>query len=365
MRRCQRENTAICDIFHRYVAKHPEKPCIIFEDKPWTFREVNDFSNRIANLFQKLGYKNGDIIGLFMENRPEFVATWLGLSKIGVIVPLINTNQRQASLTHSIQVAKCQALIYGESLAPAVAEVSKQFDGSSFKWYQYNEEKRILGDKQIQNLNDLLETSPASDVQINPSDDTHHKQLLCIYTSGTTGLPKAAIITHSRYIFIAAAIHFVADFQRDDIFYTPLPLYHTAGGVMSIGQALLFGSTVVIRKKFSASNYFPDCQKYKCTVAQYIGEMCRYILATKDNEADRNHSIRMIYGNGLRPQIWPQFIKRFNIPHVAEFYGATEGNANIGKTNNYFFLPLHFHFTFYWNMRLTVILLCVSFSEHK
>lgn len=98
------------------------------------------------------------------------------------------------------------------------------------------------------------------------SDDKHHKQLLCIYTSGTTGLPKAAIITHSRYIFIAAGIHYVANFQKDDIFYTPLPLYHTAGGVMSVGQALLFGSTVVIRKKFSASNYFPDCQKYKCTV---------------------------------------------------------------------------------------------------
>lgn len=78
---------------------------------------MNEFSNRIANLFQQHGYKKGDIVGLFMENRPEFVATWLGLSKIGVIVPLINTNQRQASLIHSIEIAKCQALIYGESLA--------------------------------------------------------------------------------------------------------------------------------------------------------------------------------------------------------------------------------------------------------
>lgn len=117
VRRCQKENIAICDIFHRYVAKHPDKPCIIFEGNEWTFREINDFSNRIANLFQVLGYKNGDVIGLFMENCPEFVATWLGLSKIGIIVPLINTNQRQASLIHSIKVAHCQALIYGESLA--------------------------------------------------------------------------------------------------------------------------------------------------------------------------------------------------------------------------------------------------------
>lgn len=117
VRRCQRKNVSVADLFHHYVAKHPQKPCIVYDGQEWTFREVNEFSNRIANLFQQNGYKKGDVVGLFMENRPEFVATWLGLSKIGVIVPLINTNQRQSSLIHSIEIAHCQGLIYGESLA--------------------------------------------------------------------------------------------------------------------------------------------------------------------------------------------------------------------------------------------------------
>lgn len=117
VRRCQRKNVAVSDLFNHYVAKHPQKPCLIYEGREWTYREVNDFSNRVANLFQQYGYKKGDVVGLLMENRPEFVATWLGLSKIGVIVPLINTNQRQASLIHSIEIAKCQALIFSESLA--------------------------------------------------------------------------------------------------------------------------------------------------------------------------------------------------------------------------------------------------------
>lgn len=116
VRRCQRKNVAICDLFHHFVAKHPQKACIIFEGNEWSFRDINEFSNRIANLFQQHGFKRGDVVGLFMENRPEFVATWLGLSKIGVIVPLINTNQRQSSLIHSIEIAKCQALIFGDSL---------------------------------------------------------------------------------------------------------------------------------------------------------------------------------------------------------------------------------------------------------
>lgn len=202
-------------------------------------------------------------------------------------------------------------------------------------FFQFNENSDApLAQKYTKNLSELLQAASKVDVVQSAAAkgaNTHHDQLLYIYTSGTTGLPKAAVITHSRYIFIAAGIHYMADFTPEDIFYTPLPLYHTAGGVMSVGQALLFGSTVVIRKKFSASGYFTDCQKYKCTVAQYIGEMCRYILATPPNAADTNHNLRVIFGNGLRPQIWPQFINRFKIGRVAEFYGATEGNANIGK----------------------------------
>lgn len=69
------------------------------------------------------------------------------------------------------------------------------------------------------------------------------------------------------YLFIAAGIHYTMGFRDDDIFYTPLPLYHTAGGIMCMGQSVLFGSTVSIRKKFSASNYFADCAKFNATVS--------------------------------------------------------------------------------------------------
>lgn len=117
VRRCQRKNVSIADVFHKYVAKHPQKACFVYEGREWSFLEVNDMSNRVANLFQQHGYKKNDVVALFMENRPEFICIWLGLSKLGVIVPLINTNLRQASLIHSIEIAKCQAVIYGESLA--------------------------------------------------------------------------------------------------------------------------------------------------------------------------------------------------------------------------------------------------------
>lgn len=127
VRRCQRKNVSIADVFHKYVAKHPQKACFLYEGREWSFREVNDMSNRVANLFQQHGFKKNDVIALFMENRPEFICIWLGLSKLGVIVPLINTNLRQASLIHSIQIAKSQAVIYGESLASGKLQIKQNY----------------------------------------------------------------------------------------------------------------------------------------------------------------------------------------------------------------------------------------------
>lgn len=67
--------------------------------------------------------------------------------------------------------------------------------------------------------------------------------------------------------------------------------------------------------------------------------MCRYILAVPPKPSDTQHCLRLIFGNGLRPQIWPEFVERFNIGKVVEFYGATEGNANIG-INNFKFVTI-------------------------
>lgn len=271
----QKSNSTIGDIFERRVARHPDKACFICDGRTWTFREVNEFANRVGNHFQAAGYKTGDVVALLMDNRPEFVATWLGLSKVGIVVPLINTNLRQAALLHSLTVARCDAMVYGESLRPAVDEVQAQLP-DALALYQFNETaeadpaRRALR-ATVADLRELMRAaSPEAVVCRDAAAYKHHNKLLYIYTSGTTGLPKAAVISHSRYVFIAAGIHYIGNMRDSDVYYTPLPLYHTAGGVMSVGQALLFGSTVVMRKKFSASQYFADCAAHKCTVSTVV-----------------------------------------------------------------------------------------------
>uniref|UniRef100_A0A2S2PJ50 Long-chain-fatty-acid--CoA ligase n=1 Tax=Schizaphis graminum TaxID=13262 RepID=A0A2S2PJ50_SCHGA len=328
-----KKNWTVSDVFKYKVVKNtPHKVLFVFEDKEWTALQVEEYSNKVANAMLERGFKKGDVVGLLMENRPEFVATWLGMSKVGIVSALINYNQRLVSLVHSIKVANCMGLIYGSELTSDIEDIKNDLD-KDIKLFRWSSTPPPTNDGTY--LNHILDKSSPS-APNPPEKPGYNDKLLYIYTSGTTGYPKAAIITNVRYIFIAGAYAYQVGLKYSDRFYTPLPLYHTAAGIMCIGQSLLYGCTTVIRKKFSASGYFQDISKYNCTAGQYIGEMCRYILATPPKADDTNHKLRIIFGNGLKPQIWKEFVSRFNVPRVAEFYGSTEGNANIANTDNTF-----------------------------
>ncbi|PVD22086.1 hypothetical protein C0Q70_17890 [Pomacea canaliculata] len=168
-----------------------------------------------------------------------------------------------------------------------------------------------------------------------PSVDLSFKdKLFYIYTSGTTGLPKAAIVTHARFFYMSYGVNQLFRISSQDIIYNTLPLYHTAGGILGVGQLLHSGVTMVIRRKFSASQFWLDCVKYNCTVAQYIGEICRYLLVQPFRPEEQQHRVRLMFGNGVKPQIWRQFQERFGVSLIGEFYGATEGNCSVVNFEN-------------------------------
>lgn len=155
---------------------------------------------------------------------------------------------------------------------------------------------------------------------------------LFIFTSGTTGLPKPAVIKHSRFYGAGIALLKLAMLKEKDIVYVSLPIYHASGAFLGIGSALVLGATVVLRKKFSASNFWKDCIKYNCTSFIYIGEICRFLVNQPASPLDRQHKIRKAIGNGLRMNVWKEFHERFGIDCV-EFYASSEGNCNMSKLN--------------------------------
>ncbi|XP_019640878.1 PREDICTED: long-chain fatty acid transport protein 4-like [Branchiostoma belcheri] len=330
MKKHTRNKTTIPDMFKETVARHPNKVAFMYEDEIWTFQELDEYSNAVGNYFSQLGYRSGDVVALYMESRPVFVAIWLGLAKIGVVAALINFNLRMESLAHCINVSQAKALIFGAELFEAVVKSRSLLNKDLQLYCQGRPAMRAI--VSYTDLDPEVTNSPKLPPPMAVTEKpTFNDTLLYIYTSGTTGLPKAAVVKNSRYFYMANAVHHLFGLRKDDVVYCTLPLYHTAGGILGVGQALIFGMTVAVRRKFSASNFWDDCVKYNCTVIQYIGEICRYLLAQPSRPSETQHRVRVALGQGLRARNWEHFMSRFGIKQVAELYGATEGNVNIAN----------------------------------
>src|SRR5262249_59086519 len=152
---------------------------------------------------------------------------------------------------------------------------------------------------------------------------------LFIYTSGPTGMPKAAKINHYRLMLASVGFAGVMGTRASDRMYDCLPMYHTTGGVVATGALLVKGGSVVIRESFSASMFWDDVARHGCTIFQYVGELCRYLLHAPRQPSEETHRLRLACGNGLRPDIWGAFQQRFAIRRVIEFYAATEGHVTL------------------------------------
>jgi fatty-acyl-CoA synthase len=314
----------ITDIIEGYAKQTPDALAILYQDRTVTYRAMNEHANRYARWARAQGLKRGDVVALLMENRPEYLFAWLGMAKLGVVSALINTNLRGAALAHCISIAGACHAIVGSELAQAFQAALPLIEAAPQGW--------IVADEGATPGN--LDTALASQSPDNPEPSaraglTCKNKAFYIFTSGTTGLPKAANISHLRMLFMMYGFAGGLNAKASDRIYNVLPLYHSSGGICAVGIAFTAGGSMVLKRKLSVHEFWDDCFRYKPTFFQYIGEMCRYLLNAPVRPHERDHNIRAITGNGLRPEIWPAFQERFAIPKIVEFYGATEGNVSM------------------------------------
>lgn len=312
------------DIIEQQAKIRPQSPAVFFEDRAYSYAEYNAWGNRYAHWARSLGLTQGDVVALYMQNRPEFLFAWLGMAKIGVVSALINTHQQGRALAHSIETAGARLMILGAEQAPQLATASGHLERPLKVWSTGG---LVPG---AEDLDAALAAQP--ETEMGPAERPGLRgrdPVFYIYTSGTTGLPKAARFAHSRlqagFRYFSAAVNA----RPEDRMYITLPLYHSAGGVAATGTVFFVGGAVVLRRKFSATAFWDDVHNYEATLFQYIGELCRYLLNTEPHAKERDHKLRCAVGNGLRPEIWERFQDRFRIPKILEFYLATEGNVSL------------------------------------
>ena len=311
------------------------RSAIVFEGQEVTWSEFNALANQYAHYLKSQGVQRGDTVSVIMENRIEFLALLVGVNKIGVTAGLINTNLTGKPLIHCITVTNSKKCIFGSEVSGALNEIKAELDLTEGEDYFEIADSGL--DPASNWAKDLAEGAAGASVE-NPEETsliTLGEIALYIFTSGTTGLPKAAVLSNRRYL-TSADMAAMAGFKctEKDRMYICLPLYHGTGLMVGAGAAMVSGASMFIRRKFSASNFLPEVRAHGCTLFVYIGELCRYLSNTEVQTGDHKNPLRSMMGNGMRPDVWLGFKKRFGIKRVAEFYGASEGNVAFANLMN-------------------------------
>jgi fatty-acyl-CoA synthase len=302
--------------------KFGNQQALLSDTERLTYRALHERANQYSCWAVNQGLGKGDVVCLLMPNRPEYMAIWLGLTRIGGIVSLLNTNLTGPSLAHCIRVVEPKHIIVDSeymdvftAVLPMLPKATLWGHGAKGEFPRIDEQIERYSDQKL----DQAQYSPV----------TIHDTALYIYTSGTTGLPKAAKVSHFRLMQWSYWFAGMMDAGPADRMYNCLPMYHSVGGIVATGAILVSGGSVVVRDKFSARHFWSDIVRWECTLFQYIGELCRYLLHAELSPSEIGHKIRMCCGNGLRSDIWDDFKTRFGIPAVLEFYAATEGTFSL------------------------------------
>jgi fatty-acyl-CoA synthase len=299
-------------------------PALISERQTLSYRGLAEQADRYALWALRQNLAFGDVVCLLMSNSPEYLAVWLGITKVGGTVSLINTHLVGTSLAHCIRTVAPKHVIAGAELAERLAPIHQQLPAAVKLWIHGGNAEgfgRIddeLEDSDSQRLKTCEYRSP-----------TLTDRALYIYTSGTMGLPKAASVSHFRLMQWSHWFAGMMDTVPNDRMYNCLPMYHSIGGVVATGAVLVNGGSVVLRETFSSRRFWDDIVEWNCTLFQYIGELCRYLVNSPPHPREIDHRLRLCCGNGLSAGVWDKFKQRFCIPRILEFYAATEGTFSL------------------------------------
>ena len=306
---------SIGTVFADRAARYGDRIFLRFGDEEISYAQANATANRYAAVLAERGVGRGDVVGIMERNSPDVVLTMLAAVKCGAVAGMLNHHQREEVLAHSIGLLDASVVVAEADLIEPIRSSGAQLSGV----------KLIAVEEFAVAAEGKSTANPASAKEVQAKDPAFY-----IFTSGTTGHPKASVMTHLRWLRALAAFGGLGlRLRGSDTLYCPLPMYHNNALTVALSSVIDAGATLALGTTFSASRFWDEVRGADATAFVYIGEVCRYLLNQPPKADDRAHKVRVIVGNGLRPEIWQEFTRRFGIGRVAEFYAASEGNTGF------------------------------------
>ena len=303
--------TSIGKVFQDRAARYGDQVFIRFGDEKITYREANETANRYAAVLAAEGSATATSSASCCATRPNAVLMMLAAVKCGAVAGMLNYHQRGDVLSHSIGLLSATVVVAESDLVDPIKESGAD-----------PTELVTLEEVDAHRGRPRRRATRASAAGTGQGHRVLHLHL------GHHRHPKASVMTHHRWLRALAGVRRAgasAQERRHPVLPAAAVPQQRADGRAVVGDQL--GGTLALGKSFSASRFWDDVIRYKATAFIYIGEVCRYLLNQPAKDTDRAHKIRVIAGNGLRPEIWDEFTRRFGIDRVVEFYAASEGNT--------------------------------------
>lgn len=302
-------------ILEQRAAEEPDREIVRFRDGALTYGELDDNASRIANAFAELGVKRGDKVAVLLPNGPEFLASWFGIARAGLIEVPLNVGLRGDLLAYALNQSECRAIIVSDRWTTRIDAVAPRLETLRHV-ITVGEETSATATR----FADLLTADAAAPaVSVAPEDTA-----LFLFTSGTTGPSKAVVLSHNANFGLAASTISVMEYGEDEVFFTAFPLYHINAKYTTVLAAMMLDhATAVVHDRFSVSSFWDICRTEGVTAMNFMGALLLMLSKQPERDDDADNPVRKGFGAPAPPAIAPRFEERFGVVLV-EVYGSTE-----------------------------------------
>ncbi|KIW99973.1 uncharacterized protein Z518_10901 [Rhinocladiella mackenziei CBS 650.93] len=329
---------------------HTNKEAFVFEGRTWTYRQLREEIGRLAEAFQRLGIKNRTVVGMFINNSPEFLIAWWALYKIGGIPAPINTAITGRHIRHCLKISQSEVFITTYELWDIAVKALSAGTGNEssqlphlratvlYDYNSYPPTTSELPEVYLVKHDGLPPVTPemgdfpkSTRPKVGPTDAAQY-----LFTSGTTGMPKALNWPLGYNHLTGCSKRWPGMQEKYRRFYICLPMFHGTASFAALPATFASSGTVILARRFSRREFWADCRRSHANAILYIGEMFRYLVqASLDPRFpdEKNHGVDLAFGLGLAPNVWRAVRERFGIPWIVEYYSASEATVSLINSN--------------------------------
>lgn len=294
-----------------------DRPAVRFGDQVWTHGAYFAESVRWANLFLERRPPGRPFnVAVLLDNLPEYLFALGGAALAGAALVGLNHTRRDEHLLRDICHTDVGLIVTEPRHWELLAPIAERLPCPAL----------TVGE----DLDEALAAAGGADPGLEPDPAT---TWALIFTSGTSDAPKAVICSQRRILVTGTRMGIIMDIGPDDVGYVCMPLFHSNAVMVGWAPSIVYGASVGLARRFSASRWLDDVRHYGATYWNYTGKPLAYILATPERPDDADNPLRVAYGNEGAPHLVEAFAKRFGV-RVIDAFGATEGGIAVNRVDD-------------------------------